>query len=161
MRTRPANAALFAMMVLILMGCGADATNKPPNEELPTSAALTTAISRIGTTVQAAGGSYIDLSALELSNLLRNKSFPLINVHIPYEGELPQTDTFIPYNEITQRLDALPADKNAPVVLYCRSGRMSTEASQALVRLGYTNVMNLAGGWNAWQAAGYDLLQKR
>lgn len=113
-----------------------------------------------GTKVPVAGGSYYDLAPAELSSLLRNTSLALINVHIPYEGELAQTDAFIPYNEITQRLDALPADKEAPIVLYCRTGRMSTEASQALVALGYTNVMNLAGGMQAWETAGFDVLQK-
>ncbi len=118
-------------------------------------------VGRIGTTVAIPGGSYTDLTPQQLSSLLAKKSFSLVNVHIPYEGELAGTDAFIPFTEITRRLDKLPADKNAPLVLYCRSGRMSTEASQALVRLGYTNVMNLAGGMNAWQATGYRLLRKR
>ena len=162
-------ASTLVSMLLLLAGCGSGgsiarqaASSGSPSDRPPATApALTPADAPPGTTVRVAGGSYIDLTSQELSNLVRNKSFPLINVHIPYEGELPQTDTFIPYNEITRRLDALPGDKNAPIVLYCLTGRMSTEASRALVDLGYTNVMNLAGGMQAWEAAGYDLLRKR
>jgi rhodanese-related sulfurtransferase len=92
--------------------------------------------------------------------VLANKDFTMINVHIPYEGELPQTDAFIPYNEIEANLSQLPADKNARIVLYCRSGRMSTEAAPILVNLGYTNVVEVDGGMQAWQAAGGELIEK-
>jgi len=84
----------------------------------------------------------------------------LINVHIPYEEELPQTDLFIPYNAIDQNMDKLPKDKTARIMLYCRSGRMSAIASETLVNLGYTNVWNLKEGMNEWQQKGYTLLNK-
>ncbi|MFN2184312.1 MAG: rhodanese-like domain-containing protein [Anaerolineae bacterium] len=35
---------------------------------------------------------------------------------------------------------------------------MSTSAAEELVELGYTNVMEVDGGFNAWKAAGYELL---
>lgn len=112
-----------------------------------------------GKTVTAAGGSYQNITANELNAMLKNKDFVFINVHIPYEGNIAGTDLSIPYNEITkpENLAKLPADKNAKIVLYCRSGRMSAIAAEALVSLGYTNVWNLAGGMLDWERAGYPL----
>ena len=107
---------------------------------------------------EASGPGYILLSPAQLDELLQEKDFLLVNVHIPYEGEIDQTDLFIPYNEIEQNLDKLPADKDAKIVLYCRSGSMSATASRALVDLGYSNVWDLSGGWIAWEKEGYPLL---
>ncbi len=101
---------------------------------------------------------YTDISVDQLAQMLEDKNFTLVNVHIPYEGELPATDLFIPYNEIAAHTDELPA-QDAPIVLYCRSGSMSAQAAKTLVELGYTNVLELDGGFNAWQAAGRDLAQ--
>jgi rhodanese-related sulfurtransferase len=106
------------------------------------------------------GASYTNVSASGLARLLEKKDFPLINVHIPYEGEIEATDLFIPFDQVEANLTELPADRHAKVVLYCRSGSMSVTAARALVRLGYTDVWNLDGGMIAWRAAGYPLLQK-
>jgi rhodanese-related sulfurtransferase len=116
-----------------------------------------TEMTEIGFPKNAAG--YADINVQQLADMLPEKDFTLVNVHIPYEGELEQTDLFIAYNRIADNLDQLP-DKDAPIVLYCRSGRMSTEAAKELARLGYSNVMELNGGFIAWEAAGYDLLHK-
>lgn len=83
--------------------------------------------------------------------------YTVINVHIPYEGEVPNTDDQIAYNDIDALTSALP-DRNAPIILYCGSGRMSEEASRALVALGYTNVIDVPGGMNAWTDSGRELL---
>lgn len=110
-----------------------------------------------GTDVSAAGGSYKDISASELAAMLKSKDFVMINVHIPFAGDISQTDLSIPYDEIEQNLSQLPADKNAKIVLYCRSGRMSQIAVEELVSLGYTNIWNLEGGMVEWEQAGYDI----
>jgi rhodanese-related sulfurtransferase len=106
------------------------------------------------------GDGYIDISVDQLETALADKDFTLVNVHIPYEGELPQTDAFIPYNEVEANLDQFPADKDGRIVLYCRSGRMSTDTAQVLVNLGYTNVVEVDGGMQAWQAAGNEIISK-
>ena len=102
---------------------------------------------------------YTDISVEELATLLETEDVTLVNVHIPYEGELPETDMFIPYNEIEAYLGDLP-DKEAPIVLYCRSGSMSTSAAKVLAREGYNNVMELDGGFIAWDAAGHELINR-
>lgn len=102
---------------------------------------------------------YTDISVEQLATALGSKNFTLINTHIPYEGELPATDLFLPFDTITAHLDELP-DKAAPIILYCRSGNMSTTAAKALAAQGYTHVYELDGGFNAWKAAGQDLIMQ-
>lgn len=101
---------------------------------------------------------YKDITAPELHSMLKNKDFLLINTHIPYEGEIEGTDLFIPYNDTQSHLDKLPIDKNAKIVVYCMSDRMSNIAAKELVEQGYTNILNLDGGMIAWKENEYHLI---
>jgi len=139
--------APLTLTILLMVGCGPATTPTP------------SASANIFNLPKNAQG-YIDVSVEQLKLALANKDFTMINVHIPYEGELPQTDAFIPYNEVEANLSQLPVDKNARIILYCRSGRMSTEAAPILVKMGYTNVVEVDGGMQAWQAAGNELISK-
>ncbi|MFN8467905.1 MAG: rhodanese-like domain-containing protein [Caldilineaceae bacterium] len=142
-------------------GAGAPATetaSPAATVSTPVQPAAPAAVKLLPAAVPNADG-YVDISVDELAGLLEQKNFTLVNVHIPYAGELPQTDLFIAYDKIAQSLDQLPA-KDAPIVLYCRSGRMSTEAAQVLVKQGYTNVYELDGGMSAWETAGRELVTK-
>lgn len=112
----------------------------------------------VGKRVAVSGGSYRDVAPRQLSILLRHKTFKLVNVHIPYAGEIAHTDLFIPFDTFGRALAELPSKRGAMIVLYCRSGRMSDIAARQLVRLGYTNIWNLAGGMIAWQQQGLPLL---
>lgn len=99
---------------------------------------------------------YKDITSEELNQMLDSgESLFLVDVHIPEQQHIKGTDAFIPYNEIENNLDSLP-DKNSKIVLYCRSGSMSIEASETLVKLGYKNVYNHLGGTNDWKLKGFE-----
>lgn len=100
---------------------------------------------------------YEDISVETLAGMLeeRRESFLLVNTYTPFEGDIPNTDLSIPFDEISEYLDRLPADKDAEIVLYCRSGNKSRSAVETLAELGYTNLKNLDGGFNAWKDAGF------
>jgi len=100
------------------------------------------------------------LTDLQLAAMLAQKDFFLVNVHIPYEGEIKDTDAFIAYDSIADNLDKLPQDKTAKIVVYCRSGRMSAIAARELVRLGFTRVSDLTGGMIDWENSGYKIITK-
>ncbi len=109
----------------------------------------------------AAGDSrYSNITPAQLTEMLKNKDFFLVNVHTPYAGEIAATDAFIPYDQTAQLLAQYPADRHAKIVVYCRSGRMSAIAAAELVKAGYTNVLNLEGGMSAWEQAGFALAKK-
>lgn len=64
------------------------------------------------------------------------------------EGHIPGA-ILIPHDTVaTAAEDALP-DKDQLILVYCRSGNRSKQASQALVDLGYTNVIEF-NGINNW-----------
>ena len=48
-------------------------------------------------------------------------------------------------------------DKDAALVLYCGGGYRSALAADNLQKMGYTNILSMAGGWTAWQEAGAPL----
>ena len=110
-----------------------------------------------GETISTTGGSYQNITPTELGTMLGSKDFVLVNVHIPFAGNIPGTDVSIPYNEIEPNLSQLPADKTAKIVLYCSSGRMSEIAAEELVSMGHTNIWNLKGGMVDWKQAGFEL----
>ena len=96
-----------------------------------------------------------DLGLADLDTMLENKDFELINVHIPYAGEIVGTDVNIPYNTVDDIETYLGGDHAAKAVLYCLTGPMSAAATAELVKRGYCQIYDLPDGLYQWEAAGY------
>jgi len=94
------------------------------------------------------GGKALD----NIIDMVRNeKDIILLDVRTPeeyMEKRIPGS-ILLPNYEIKDRATDVIPDKNARIVVYCRSGRRSAEAANTLRELGYSNVFDL-GGINNW-----------
>ena len=141
----------LGVLALALVACGGEENTAPDEVNLEEETEIVAVDG---------GGSYTAVTVEGVAMMLEEKDFPFINVHIPYEGEIEGTDAFIPFDEIAQHLDELPADKDARIVLYCRSGNMSAQAANELAQLGYTDVWDVEGGMVDWERSGRPLLNR-
>ena len=138
---------VVATWVALLVGSGIGMAAGPTSEG-------------VGTVVTAPGGTYRQIGAAALKTMLARKDFAFVNVHVPYEGEIAETDAHVPFDQVAQQIARFPAERNAKIVLYCRTGHMSRIAAETLVRLGYTDVWDLVGGFEGWKRAGFPLVSR-
>lgn len=90
----------------------------------------------------------MDKAQLELEN---NKSINLIDVRTPEEyraGHIPGSRN-VPLDQIGE-IEKAVSDRDAKLFVYCLSGGRSASACAYLVRMGYTNVVNI-GGIASWR----------
>ena len=104
---------------------------------------------------------YDNIHIDQFVKMLDQKDFMLINVHVPYYGEIAQTDLLMPFNAIEQYKEDLPQDKNAKIVVYCMMGPMGDIAAEKLASMGYNRVSNFQGGMMAWTQAGNHLQRRQ
>jgi hypothetical protein len=52
----------------------------------------------LGKQVEVGDGAYTEINVNELQSMLESKDFVLVNVHIPFEGDIPDTDVSIPFD---------------------------------------------------------------
>ena len=96
--------------------------------------------------------SYRQVSMDEAIAMMEEKNdYIILDVRTPEEfAEKHIPDAINIPNEIigTEEIPELP-DKEQLILVYCRSGNRSKQASEKLVRLGYTNIVEF-GGINDW-----------
>ncbi len=76
-----------------------------------------------------------------------------------YRAEHVREAINIPYDEIAAHIAAVAPNRDSRIVLYCRSGRRSGIAEQALRQMGYRQVEN-RGGLSDMRQNGYQIDQK-
>lgn len=104
-----------------------------------------------------AGATLGVMSIAALVAELPQKNFLLINVHVPYAGEIPGTDKNLDYQNVPSIEAFIGPNKQSAVVVYCYSNSMALSAGNALVGDGYANVRYVDGGLAAWKNAGHPV----
>ena len=122
--------ALAATLALLLAGCSARKGKPMPTEEdIPGKAA------------------YHKLSAEEAYEMMASQEVVVVDVRTreEYDGGHIENAVLVPNESIGSEMpEALP-DKEATLLVYCRSGRRSKDAAEKLLALGYQSVYDFGG----------------
>lgn len=111
-----------------------------------------------GSTSEQVLGTYSNVSVTDLNNALsQGNDIIVLDVRTP--GEVAQgyvtSAQFMDINNANFKTQAANLDKAKTVYVYCRSGVRSQKASKTLIDMGFTDVRNVEGGFNAWLQSGY------
>lgn len=131
------HAIAICAAVLALASCGTANDPNAPDAPAPAAAPASPSPSRL-------------VSPSDFAVAVAEPARVTINVHVPYEGDIPGTDLSIPFDQIARQAANLPADRSTPLAIYCRRGPMSAIAAAELRTLGYVDVVELQGGMQAW-----------
>lgn len=137
-------AALLAM-VMSLTGCA-----KTGDTTVAATAAGTDggALSASVTPTQTQTGGYRLMKPLEAKLMLDSETdITLVDVREPYEyatGHIPNAK-LLPLGDIAALAATELPDRNAKIMVYCRSGSRSRSAARQLLSMGYTDVIDIGG----------------
>ena len=94
------------------------------------------------------GAVYVNITAEEAKRIIDSEEgYIILDVRERDEydaGHIPEA-ILIPYTQIEEKAEEVLTDKDQLILVYCRSGRRSKIAAEALVELGYTNIKEFGG----------------
>ena len=131
------------VLALILGGCASTTQKTMTTEEM----------------VAEAKGSVCQVTVSEAKGLLDEGGHIFLDCREPKEykmGHVPGAVN-IPRGLLEFKIANKVPEKNTPIVMYCKSGGRGCLAACTLCRMGYEKVMNMDGGWLAWEKAGYPV----
>ena len=94
------------------------------------------------------GAVYVNITAEEAKRIMDSEEgYIILDVRTQEEydqGHIPGA-VVISHEEIAEKAEEVLTDKDQLILVYCRSGRRSKLAAEALVELGYTNIKEFGG----------------
>ena len=91
---------------------------------------------------------YVNITAEEAKRIMDSQEgYIILDVREQDEydaGHIPSA-ILIPYTQIEEKAEKVLTDKDQLILVYCRSGRRSKIAAEALAELGYTNIKEFGG----------------
>ncbi|NOR81251.1 MAG: MBL fold metallo-hydrolase [Methyloprofundus sp.] len=96
-----------------------------------------------------------EIDPQKAKDMIANSSVNIIDVREEHEfnaGHLDQA-ILLPRGVLEFKINSIPelSNKSAAIVIYCATGKRSALSADALQNLGYTNVLSMAGGYEAWK----------
>ena len=122
----------IVLAAVLLTACGQNREETKPTEETPN-------------TQEAV---YMNITAQEAKEIMDSQEgYVILDVRTQEEfdqGHIPGA-ILIPDYEIEEKAENVLKDKDQLILVYCRSGRRSKLAAEALVKLGYTHIKEFGG----------------
>ena len=94
------------------------------------------------------GAVYVNITAEEAKQIMdTEEGYVILDVREQDEYDAGHISgaILIPYTQIEAKANEMLPDKDQLILVYCRSGRRSKIAAEALVKLGYTNITEFGG----------------
>ena len=144
--------AFSGALLILAVGCSSSSNSESPQTDSSLDAGAEAASDSANPQV-----SLGQITVDELAAALSSKDFLLINVHIPYAGEIPGTDADLPYTDVAAIEAFVGSNLDQKVVVYCLGESMSVPVGKTMVTDGYRSVRYLVGGLSAWQSGGHPV----
>lgn len=129
---------VFVCLVLLAAISGCVAEEKPPEK-----------------------AQYTDITIQQAKEMIAGGEVFILDVRTQQEYDEGRINgsTLIPVQVLDKRLSEIPKDKK--ILVYCRTGHRSAQASEILVNNGFKDVYNMKGGIEEWIKAGYEVVKPR
>jgi len=106
---------------------------------------------------------YSDIDVVTANNMITNGSYPnLIILDVRTQSEYDERHLenaiLIPVTELESRVNEIAQYKDTEILVYCRTGVRSAQASSILDSNNFTKVFNVLGGINAWDSANFPII---
>ena len=103
---------------------------------------------------------YIKITAVQGKEMIDNGNVIIVDVREQYEYDEEHIEgaLLLPLGEIESNVEKIIPDRQAVIIIYCRSGRRSADAAKKFVNLGYQNIYDM-GGIIDWINKGYDTVK--
>ena len=121
---------------------------------------LLTLLATILITVSVFAGEFPDISVTQVKALAESKKAVIIDVNGSESYAKGHVPGALDFAAIQGKLaDALPKDKNTPIVAYCGGPKCKAyqAAANAAEKLGYKNIKHMSAGISGWKEAGQKM----
>lgn len=144
---------LFCLLILLLSACGGEELRLSPEAQSSEKAAIMEPLPT--TTADLEEGTeendmitHQTITAEDAQKFMEEwTEYFLLDVRTEEEYLTQRIDhaILIPYEEIADRFETITTDRDAYILIYCRSGRRSAIAAQQLAEMGYKKVYDFGG----------------